>query len=93
MFGDATSTVAGRFRITGRCGVGSNTSITASQTCSTKGISVLEKVSGEYSKLHSVSGWAAASFTDQARGVRGQLDGAASSCRNTTRRNTGAVAL
>ncbi len=49
MFGVATSTVAGRLRITGRCGVGCQTSITASQISFANGSSVIVNVSGEYS--------------------------------------------
>jgi len=43
------STVAGRFRMMGRSGVGSMTSITASQISMAKSGSVRVKLSGEYS--------------------------------------------
>ncbi len=50
------STVAGRFRMMGFCGVGPQTSITASQTSRAYSTSVLEKLSGEYSRIISVPG-------------------------------------
>ena len=45
------STVAGRFRITLRAGVGSHTSITRSQISTAKSSSVPVKLSGEYTKF------------------------------------------
>src|SRR5215831_12203344 len=56
MFGVATSTVAGRFMIALRCGVGCHTSITASHTSRANSSSVAVNVSGLYSKRQSVSG-------------------------------------
>ena len=61
MFGVAISTVAGRLRISRFCGVGWTTSLTASQISSAKSSSVPVKLSGEYSKIDSVSGALAAS--------------------------------
>ena len=61
MFGVAISTVAGRLRISRFRGVGRITSLTASQISSAKSSSVPVKLSGEYSKMNSVSGAAAAS--------------------------------
>ena len=49
MFGVDISTVAGRLMITGFSGVGSHTSITASQISRAKSSSVPVKLSGEYS--------------------------------------------
>ena len=63
MLGVATSTVAGRLRITVRSGVGCQTSITASQISTANGSSVPVKVSGEYSKRQSVCGCSAAHST------------------------------
>ncbi len=93
MLGEATSTVAGRFRITGLAAVAPKASSTASQISSANSCSVPEKASGEYSKVQSVSGCAAASsrITFAASVARRIVAGL--SCRNTTRRNTGAVAL
>ena len=55
------STVAGRLMITGLCGVGDQTAVTASTTSTAKSSSVPVKLSGEYSKIHSVFGCLAAS--------------------------------
>ncbi|MNE11195.1 hypothetical protein D3C80_1039420 [compost metagenome] len=60
MFAVETSTVAGRLRMILCSGVGFQTSITASQTSLANSSSVALKVSGEYWKVHWVSGcWAA----------------------------------
>ncbi len=58
--GVLTSTVAGRLMITRWPWSGRHTSLTASITSMAKSVSVALKVSGEYWKLQSVSGWAAA---------------------------------
>ena len=56
MFGVASSTVEGRLRIVFRAGVGSQTSVTASHISTAKSSSVPVKLSGEYSRNHSVPG-------------------------------------
>ena len=61
MLGVLISTVAGRLRIALCSGVGDQTSSTASQISWAKSSSVPVKLSGEYSKVKSVSGSAEAS--------------------------------
>ena len=79
--------------MTGLAAVAPNASSTASQISSANSCSVPEKASGEYSKVHCVSGCAAASSLITFAASVASLTVAALSCRNTTRRNTGAVAL
>ena len=62
MLGVAISTVAGRFRIVLRAGVGRQTAVTASQISTAKSSSVPVKLSGLYWKIQSVSGRSSASF-------------------------------
>ncbi len=62
MFGVDISTVAGRLRIVFFCGVGCQTSHTASQTSTAYSISVPVKLSGEYWYITSVPRMSAASF-------------------------------
>ena len=59
-FGVECSTVAGKLMMHLRCGVGCQASVTASTTRLENASSVLENISGEYSKLNPVRGceWA-----------------------------------
>src|SRR5690554_7278139 len=52
-----TCTVSGKLKMALFSGVGCQTSITALQTSTAKSTSVDEKLSGEYSNTHSVSGY------------------------------------
>ena len=88
-----SSTVAGRLMIILCCGVGCHTALTASQTSRANSGSQAEKVSGEYSNTHSVSGQ---------RAVRARICSAprtasaltpARSLLNTMRRNAGAMVV
>ncbi|CAN1598890.1 protein of unknown function [Pseudomonas mediterranea] len=93
MFGVATSTVAGRLRITLCSGVGFQTSITASQTSLANSSSVALKVSGEYSNCHWVSGCWAAYLTNSLAAFTAISFTPSLSWSNTMRRNDGQVAL
>ena len=86
MLAVAISTVAGRFRMTGRVGVGSQTSITASQISSAKSSSVPVKLSGEYSHCTSHSGIVRASFWHSWAALTAMSTMPARSRPNTTRR-------
>jgi hypothetical protein len=61
MLGVECSTVDGRLTMHLRCGVGCQTSVTASTTRLANGSSVPENISGEYWNTHSVPGCCAAS--------------------------------
>ena len=87
------STVAGRFRIARRSGVGCHASMTALHTASDTGSSVPLNTSGEYSKRQSVSGCSAASWRHSRVALTASSCTRRSSSWNTTRRNTGAMAL
>ncbi|MMZ67771.1 hypothetical protein D1872_303890 [compost metagenome] len=93
MFGVATSTVAGRLRMILCSGVGFHTSMTASQTSLANSISVALKVSGEYWKVHWVSGCSAASFLISLAAFTAISTTPCLSWLKTMRRNDGAVAL
>jgi len=93
MLGVAHSTVAGRFRISGLSGVGIKMSITASQHSRLKSSSAVEKVSGEYSKCQSVSGWAAALSRSSLAAVTAISLICGRSMPNTIRRQAGDTAL
>ncbi|MNP04341.1 hypothetical protein D3C76_962520 [compost metagenome] len=93
MFGVATSTVAGRLRMTLFSGVGCHTSSTASQTCTANSSSVEVKISGEYWKVHWVSGCSAASFLISLAAFTAISTTPCLSWLKTMRRNDGAVAL
>ena len=75
------------------CGVGCQTSVTASTTRLAKSSSVPENISGEYSKLQSVPGCCAASSRSRRACVTASCTTPSSSRPSTTRRITGAVAL
>ena len=89
----AISTVAGKLRITLRSGVGCQISSTASQISKAKSNSVKQKVSGEYSNVHSVSGCSAAHSANSRAPNRASSMEPARSTPNTTSRKIGAVAL
>ncbi|MCY1309867.1 hypothetical protein D9M68_393920 [compost metagenome] len=74
-------------------GVGCQTSITASQTCTANSSSVKLKVSGEYSKVHWVSGCSAASFLINLAALVAMSITPCLSWLKTMRRKDGAVAL
>src|SRR3990167_8173347 len=93
MLGVAHSTVAGRLRIILCSGVGFHTSITASQTSLANSSSVAMKVSGEYSKVHWVSGCWAAYLTNSLAALTAMALMPSLSWLNTMRRNDGEVAL
>ena len=86
MLGVAISTVAGRLRIIFFCGVGCQTSMTASQMSRANSSSVPVKLSGEYSKTHSVLGSASASCLTSLAPVTAMSMMPAWSMPNTTRR-------
>ncbi|MNN65993.1 hypothetical protein D3C81_1815400 [compost metagenome] len=93
MFGVETSTVAGRLRMILLSGVGFHTSITASQTSLANSSSVALKVSGEYSKVHSVSGCMAAYLTNSLAAFTAMALTPSLSWLKTMRRKEGEVAL
>ena len=76
MLGVAISTVAGRFRIALRAGVGCQTSVTASQISTAKSSSVPVKLSGLYWKIQSVSGRSSASCLMSSRTLDRDIDDA-----------------
>ena len=93
-FGVAISTVAGRFRMIRSSGVGRHASITASQIALVKSSSVAENVSGEYSSrmcVWSATARARCAICSTARTATPTTP--ARSSPNTTRRNSGDVAL
>ena len=85
--------VAGRLRISFCAGVGSNTPITALHTSTAKSVSVELNTSGEYSKLHWVSGCAAARRLMMRAALVAISTTPALSWLKTMRRKLGAVAL
>ena len=74
MFGVLCSTVDGRLTMHLCCGVGCQTSVTASTTRLAKASSVPENISGEYSKLQSVPGCCRGQIAQQARVGHCQID-------------------
>jgi hypothetical protein len=88
-----TSTVAGRLRMILCSGVGFHTSITASQTSLANSSSVALKVSGEYWKVHWVSGCWAAYLTNSLAAFTAMSLTPCLSWLKTMRRNDGQVAL
>ena len=93
MLGVETSTVAGRLMIARRSGVGFQMSSTLLHISSAKSSSVAVKVSGEYSKRHSVSGRASVSCLMIFVALVAISMQPSRSRPNTVRRNTGEVAL
>src|SRR5690554_2394602 len=91
--GVATSTVAGKFKITLLLALGCHTSSTALQTSTANGVSVALKVSGEYSKVHWVSGCMAAYFLNNCAACTAMAFTPALSWLKTMRRNAGETAL
>ncbi|MCY1371151.1 hypothetical protein D9M69_582830 [compost metagenome] len=92
-FGVAHSTVAGRLRMIFFSGVGCQTSITASQTCTANSSSVELKISGEYWKVQSVPGCLAASSLISLAALVAMSITPCLSWLKTMRRKDGAVAL
>ncbi len=76
MFGVECSTVDGRLTMHLRCGVGCQTSVTASTTRLLKASSVPENISGEYWNTQSVSGLPGREFDEQPGLRGGELDDA-----------------
>ena len=76
MFGVECSTVDGRLTMHLRCGVGCQTSVTASTTRLENASSVPENISGEYWKVHCGRGLLRGQFLEQARLRGGQFDDA-----------------
>jgi hypothetical protein len=87
------STVDGRLKIILFCGVGCQAALTASQMSREKSSSVVENDSGEYSKPHSVWGWAAASCLTRVVPPTAIWMISSRDMLKTTRRNTGATEL
>ena len=92
-FGVATSTVAGKFRITLLVGVAPQASVTALHTSRAKSNSVAVKVSGLYSSTHSVCGCCAANSLIKRTAFTAMLRTSSRLILNTVSRKFSDVAL